>query len=67
MAEYKLYCLDRNGRIARRIELEATDDKAAIATVKNDFPDTSCELWSGPRKVAMLPAGGDVILSRPAA
>lgn len=59
MAEYKLYCLDENGRISRRIEMEAIDDGAAIAVARDLHPDTDCELWSGTRKVALLPARRD--------
>ena len=67
MAEYKLYCLDPAGRIQRRHEYEAADDGAAINRARADFPDETCELWSGTRKVALLPAGADPMLVRPAA
>lgn len=59
MAEYKLYCLDQNGRISQRIEMTAIDDGAAVATARDAYPDSDCELWSGTRKVARLPARRD--------
>ena len=61
MADYKLYCLDRNGRIARRHELVADDDAAAIETGRTIEPTVTCELWSGARKVALLPAGAEPV------
>jgi hypothetical protein len=59
VAEYKLYCLDERGRIRQRYEFEAADDGAAIARALADFPDETCEIWSGTRKVALIPAGGE--------
>lgn len=56
MAEYRLYCLDDAGRIARRHEFEAADDAAAIKAAREIESRDSCELWSGKRKVALLPA-----------
>ena len=67
MSEYKLYCLDQKGRITRRYEFDAADDGAAIALARKDHPATNCELWCGTRKVALLPANGTPVLSRPAA
>lgn len=61
MAEYKLYCLDRSGRITRRHELLAENDDDAIAAGRKVAPSIDCELWSGARKVALLPAGADPI------
>lgn len=66
MAEYRLYCLDARGRIARRHDIEAADDAAAIAAGRALAPDTVCELWSGSIQVAIIPANGEPILSRPA-
>lgn len=66
MAEYKLYCLDPRGRIARRHEIEAEDDAAAIAITREQHPNNDCEVWSGTRKVALVPAGdGAPIFARP--
>lgn len=58
LAEYKLYCLDRNDRIEKRIEFEAADDAAAMAYARDNHPGTNCELWCGARKVALIPAEG---------
>ena len=64
MSEYKLYCLDQRGRIAQRHEYEAADDAAAIELARAQHPNATCELWSGTRKVALLPAGGAPVYSR---
>ena len=63
MAEYKLYCLDDRGRIRQRHEYEAPDDDAALTRARAEFPNDTCELWSGTRKVALIPAGGEPILA----
>lgn len=67
VAEYKLYCLDPKGRIQRRHEFEAADDAAAIASARARFPEETCELWCGTRKIALIPAGGEPVLARPVA
>lgn len=59
MPEYKLYRLDRNGRIASRVEFEAADDREAIIGARARVPDTASELWCNTRKVAVLPAADD--------
>ena len=56
MAEYKLYCLDEEGRIMRRHEFVASGDEPAMELASNHFPDFRCELWNGTRKVAVIPA-----------
>ena len=65
MAEYKLYCLDPEGRIVRRHEFEGADDAGAIGRARSDFLDQTCELWCGTRKVALIPAGGEPVLAKP--
>ena len=55
MSEYKLYWLDRNGRIARRVDLEAGDDASALEVVRTMEANADRELWCGARKVAFLP------------
>jgi hypothetical protein len=54
VAEYKLYCLDQRGRIARRHDFEAADDRAAAELGRTLAGDSDCELWCGTRKVATL-------------
>ena len=63
LADYKLYCLDRSGRIMRRHDIVADSDAAAIEAGRALAPDVACELWSGTRKVAVLPIGGEPEIS----
>lgn len=56
LSEYKLYCLDRNGRIMRRLDLEAGDDDRALAAARDLSPEVDRELWCGTRKIALLSA-----------
>ena len=61
MPEYKLYCLDGRGRITRRHDFVATDDRTAAEQGNVLGNGSDCELWSGTRKVAMLPAGSEPV------
>ena len=45
MANYRLYCLDRQGKIATAEWVEAADDAAAIAAARALAKPTDCELW----------------------
>ena len=67
MADYKLYCLDGSGRITRRHDFVADDDEAAIEIGRTTAPTVTCELWCGARRVALLPADGEPVQTRPAA
>jgi len=67
LAEYRLYCLDKRGRIARRQDIEAVDDGAAIEFARTVEPDQDCELWSGSRKVALIPKDGAPVPPNPTA
>lgn len=55
MAEYRLYCLDARGRIARRHDFEEMDDEAAVVAAREIDATSACELWCGSRKVTLLP------------
>jgi hypothetical protein len=65
VAEYKLYCLDRNGQITRRHDIVADDDAGAIEAGRTVAPTVDCELWSGSRKVALLPTNSAPVLVNP--
>lgn len=40
----------------RRLDLEAGDDDRALAAARDLSPEVDRELWSGTRKIAVLPA-----------
>ena len=67
MPEYKVYCLDGRGRITRRHDFEAVDDQAAAGQAVVLGNGSDCELWSGTRKVALLPVTSEPVwMDRPA-
>jgi hypothetical protein len=58
MADYRLYCLDGDGRISLAEWIQADSDKEAIATARRTKPDVlECEVWVGNRHVATIKAG----------
>jgi hypothetical protein len=60
MSDYRLYCLDGAGRISLAEWIEAADDEAAIAKVRELHRQAlKCEIWQGQRLVAAFgPADG---------
>lgn len=56
MAEYRLYCLDGDGRIGGAAELiiANSDEEALEAALERKA--APCELWQGRRLVAAIPA-----------
>ncbi|HEY8433624.1 MAG TPA: hypothetical protein VIK68_03315 [Sphingomicrobium sp.] len=56
LGEYRLYCLDQNRHIAHGEWFAADDDDHAIALVTAKRLGIHCELWSGNRMVAKIPA-----------
>ena len=61
MADYRLYCLDRNGHIGLADWIEAEDDEDAVKEARRLRPDASiCEIWLNNRLVARLNHEGEV-------
>ncbi len=56
MPEYRLYCLNDHGGFSKSHEIDADDDKDALAQAKAMKLPVKCELWERGRKVADLPA-----------
>lgn len=57
MTEYRLYCLDKRGRITHPHDFDAPDDQAALVIADHrEHPEHECELWQGQRKIVRLPA-----------
>jgi hypothetical protein len=57
MPDYRLYCLDKFGRIIKRHDYEAAHDTEAL-TLANEREDRHLkwEVWELGRKIATLPA-----------
>jgi hypothetical protein len=56
MSEYRLYCLNEQGRFTTSHEISASDDADALKKARAMKLPVVCELWSGGRIVAKLPA-----------
>ena len=54
VAHYRVYCLDGANKVASAEWLEAAGDAAALDQVRKEHDGDKCELWDGPRLVAML-------------
>lgn len=57
MSEYRIYCLNGNGRISFAEEIVANSDKEAVAKAHDMKRHTlKCEVWAGRRLIATLDA-----------
>jgi hypothetical protein len=57
MADYRVYCLDRAGRITLAEELSAHSDEDAVAQARALKRHTlKCEVWKGRKLLAKLDA-----------
>ena len=54
MPDYRLYCLDGSGKIAKAHDIAAADDEAAIALANRMKLAMKCELWERGRMVASI-------------
>jgi hypothetical protein len=65
VADYKLYFMNRQNHISRRIDLDCRDDEHAIEVVSEHArnADFALELWQGTRLVRRFePAAPDRII-----
>jgi len=56
MPNYRLYCLDGNGKIAAAEWIEAADDASALTAARALAKPVECELWLRNRLVDRIPA-----------
>ena len=54
MPEYRLYFLNPDGHIIRRVEFEAPNDEQALAHAKRFADGKALEVWQRARKVGRL-------------
>lgn len=59
MQHYRLYSLDRQGRIASAHDLNCRDDLAALAEGEKECVSHSVEIWQGSRLVARVKQGNE--------
>lgn len=56
MSEYRLYCLNDQGKFTKSHEIEAASDADALKQAREMKLPVACELWNRNRLVAELPA-----------
>ena len=56
MPQYRLYCLNDQGRFTKSHEINASDDADAVEKARAMKLAVVCELWNHERIVAKLPA-----------
>jgi hypothetical protein len=54
--DYKLYCLDGDGKITRSDWIDAQSDDEAVEIARAMNKSVDCEIWRGNRLVARVPA-----------
>jgi hypothetical protein len=54
MQEYRIYCLDGEGKISKADEIELADDAEAMAYARALDHDAPCEVWNGNRLVGKV-------------
>ena len=56
MTDYRLYCLNDDGKFADAEWIQARSDDEAIVAARMKRLTVRCELWEGNRLVANIPA-----------
>jgi hypothetical protein len=54
MLTYRVYCIGEPGEIIASHWVTAKSDEEAVAAVREEHPNSRCELWLGERLVAEL-------------
>ena len=54
MHTYRVYCLGKGDEVTASHWVRAKTDEEAVATVREEHPNSRCELWFGDRFVAEL-------------
>lgn len=55
MPQYRIYCLNQEGRFSKAFDVEAADDAAALAEARALDHPNDCEVWNGGRLVGTVP------------
>jgi len=67
MSEYKLYCIESDGRVAMRHDYCASDDLSSLDRAKELCGEYEIEVWQGSRFVARVTKDGTASLTEPSA
>jgi hypothetical protein len=59
MPDYRLYFLDAQRHVRRRLDMECRDDAHAVAVIRECISDGPLELWEGARLVQVFDPAPD--------
>lgn len=54
MHDYRVYLLDRQRKIRKATWVQSASLEEAIAQLSSELPETTCEIWDGPRFLATV-------------
>jgi hypothetical protein len=54
MQQYRIYCLDEEGRFSKADEIKLADDAEAMAYARALHHNAPCEVWNGNRLVGKV-------------
>ena len=57
MPTYRLYCLNDEGRIVHRYDVDCADDFEAFKEAHEFCGDSAIEVWLGSRRIHAIPKG----------
>lgn len=58
MQQYRIYCLNDEGRFSKVKEVKAESDDEALSFARALHHDNDCEVWAGNRLVGRVEAPG---------
>jgi len=59
MQQYRIYCLNDEGRFSKAEEIEAANDGEAMAQARALHHDGICEVWQAGRLVGIIEASAE--------
>lgn len=63
MIQYRIYCLNEEGRFQKVKEIEASSDSEALAHARSLEHSGECEVWRGSRLVGRVEPAGAITQS----
>ena len=55
MHDYRVYCVDKNGKITTASWIEADSVEHAVEIVRDTHKGVDCEIWDGTKCLAKVP------------
>jgi hypothetical protein len=66
MADYRFYCLDNNGDIVKRVDVECDNDTEAFEKAQEHCAEYEIEVWLEDRRLYTIPKGASLRQARSA-